>query len=187
MTINHNLAVPGWKHIYVYIDIYIHIYISIYSALCLSMSWSCVATEHPQAKSSTTDKTTGCIDQLYMHYLVQCWPNSVTSLGQHQLNKRRTRVMRGQSSYMVIKFMWPKCCNMISHGTCKSFKHTTSRGHSAQYWIKSMYIILEARKKVIILEARKIWVYMYPSTPKKYANVVSHTKEVCYGMTYPMR
>ena len=33
----------------------------------------------------------------------------------------------------------------------------------------------------------EMWIYMYPGTPKKYANVVSHIKEVCYGMTYPMR
>ena len=40
---------------------------------------------------------------------------------------------------------------------------------------------------VIILGARKIWIYMYRNTPKKYANVVSHIKEACYGMTCPMR
>ena len=40
---------------------------------------------------------------------------------------------------------------------------------------------------VIILGALKIWIYMYRNTPKKYANVVLHIKEACYGMTCPMR
>ena len=52
------------------------------------------------------------------------------------------------------------------------------------YWAQLLGLLISMVK---ILETREIWIYMFQSTLKKYANIVSYIKEVCYGMTCPMR
>ena len=56
--------------------------------------------------------------------------------------------------------------------------------HLTTYVMMLLWLLMSM---VIILGAQAIWIYMYRNTPKNYANVVSHIKELCYGMTCPMR